>query len=94
MIIRQYRNIKQSRLAYMMRTTQATVSEMERGQTDPKISRIRSYANALGLTLLLGDEQPFPDLAEMSVRDLMDLYCLMGEEIERRLSSQTIWRIP
>lgn len=86
MIIRESRSLKQGYVASRMRSTQTAISEMERGFVDPKLSRVRGYASALNLGIHLGDAQPFPDLEAMSVGDLLDLYHLMGEELERRVA--------
>lgn len=86
MIIRESRSLKQSYIASRMRCTQTVISEMERGHTDPRLSRVRGYASALNLGIHLGDMQPFPDLETMSVGDLLDLYHLLGEELEHRVA--------
>lgn len=87
MIIRESRKIKQARIAALMITSQKTVSEIECGQIDPKLSRVRAYAKALGLNLYVGGTDTFPDLEAMTLDELIDLYYLMGEELQGRLAS-------
>jgi len=85
-ILRESRGIKQARLAHMMTSTQTAVSEMERGHVDPKFSRVVAYAKALNVRLYLGNRGMFPDLEQMDLQDLIDLYYLLGEELQKRIS--------
>lgn len=87
-VMREWRGIKQARLAHMMVSTQTAVSEMERGHVDPKFSRVRAYAKALDLDLYVGNGVMFPDLAKYDLADLMDLYYLLGEQIQKRLAAR------
>lgn len=86
-ILREARGIKQARLAHMMGRTQTSVSEAERGHVDPKVSYLRAATRALGLNVFIGEMGMFPDLTGMSLRDLIDLHYLLGEELEKRIST-------
>lgn len=51
--LRKRRGITQAHIARVLRTTQSSISDLETGETEPRLSTLQDYSRALGCRLAL-----------------------------------------